>query len=161
MPAGGWRAGDVSRRRHRLRETEIEHLHRTRRGQLDVGRLQIAVHDSLLVRGFERLGNLAADTERLIERKSSLGNAVRQCGPFNQFQNERLPASGILDTVNAADVGMTERGQDLRFTREPRQPLRIAGDACGQDLSATSRFRRLSRARYTSPIPPSPSFSTT
>src|SRR2546429_155681 len=36
-----------------------------------------------------------------------------------------------------------------------------AAYAAGMILIATSRFSRVSRARYTSPIPPSPSFETT
>jgi hypothetical protein len=33
-----------------LRETEIQHFHRSVRSNLDVGRLQVAVNDPLLVR---------------------------------------------------------------------------------------------------------------
>ena len=44
----------------RLRQAEVEHLHDAVRSQLDVGRLQVAVDDPLLVGGFERLGDLRA-----------------------------------------------------------------------------------------------------
>ena len=37
---------------------------------LDVGGLEIAVDDALLVRGFERLGDLPRDRQRLVERAS-------------------------------------------------------------------------------------------
>ena len=47
-------------RLQRLRQTEVEHLHRAVGADLDVGRLQIAMDDALLVRGFERLGDLLA-----------------------------------------------------------------------------------------------------
>ena len=50
------RAGRV----HRLREAEVEHLHRAVGADLDVRGLQIAMDDALLVRGLERLGDLLA-----------------------------------------------------------------------------------------------------
>ena len=43
---------------HRLGQTKVEHLHRAVRADLDVRRLQIAVDDAVVVRGFQRLGNL-------------------------------------------------------------------------------------------------------
>ena len=44
----------ASTRLQRLGQAEVEHLDRAVRPDLDVGRLQIAVDDALLVRGFER-----------------------------------------------------------------------------------------------------------
>ena len=46
----------------RLGETEVEHLDRAvPLGQLDVGRLEVAVDDPALVRVLERLGDLARE----------------------------------------------------------------------------------------------------
>ena len=53
---------------HRLRETEVEHLHRAVGAHFDVRGLQIAVNDALFVRGFERLGDLLRDGQCLVER---------------------------------------------------------------------------------------------
>ncbi len=77
------RGGRDGRRVHRLGarrgsggerfgETEIQHLHRAVRAHLDVGGLQIAMDDPLLVRGFERFGNLPGDRQHLVERHSGL-----------------------------------------------------------------------------------------
>ena len=52
-----------------LREAEVEHLHHAVRRDLDVRGLQIAMDDPLLVGGFERLGDLPRDRQRLVERK--------------------------------------------------------------------------------------------
>ena len=43
-------------------------LTRPSRGDLDVGRLQIAMDDAALVRGVERVGNLPGDRQRLGDR---------------------------------------------------------------------------------------------
>ena len=45
------------------------------------------------------------------------------------------------------DVRMIQRGQDLRFALEAREPIGIGGNASGSILSATSRFSLVSRAR--------------
>ena len=52
---------------------------------------------------------------------------------------------------------MVERGEDLRFALEPREAIGIVGERqAGSTLIATSRFSFVSRARYTSPMPPAP-----
>ena len=51
-----------------LGEAEVEHLHLAVRRELDVGGLQVAVDDALLVRLLERLGDLLRDRERLVDR---------------------------------------------------------------------------------------------
>ena len=61
LPAAGWL--------HRLREAEVEYLHRAIRPHLDVGGFEIAMDDPLLVRGFEGFGDLPCDRQRLIDWK--------------------------------------------------------------------------------------------
>ena len=57
---------------HRLRQAEVQHLHRAVLANLDVGGLQIAMDDPLLVRGFERLGDLLRDRQRFVDRDRAL-----------------------------------------------------------------------------------------
>ena len=52
------------------------------------------------------------------------------------------------------DVGMIQRRERLGFALESREPLGIRANASGRTLIATSRPRFVSRARYTSPMPP-------
>jgi hypothetical protein len=56
---------------------------------------------------------------------------------------------------------MGQRRQHLRFALEPGETFGIVGEVIGQDLEPTSRCRRASRARYTSPMPPAPSSAIT
>ena len=66
-------ARDVGRRTiaaNCLGEAKVEHLDDALGRDLDVGGLQIAMDDALFVRGFERLGDLARDGQRLAERQS-------------------------------------------------------------------------------------------
>ena len=63
------RADPIARvRLQRLCQTEVEHLDRAVGADLDVRGLQIAMDDPLLVRGFERVGDLPRDRQRLVER---------------------------------------------------------------------------------------------
>ena len=71
--------------------------------------------DPLLVCRFECLGNLCGDEERLIERNRALGNAICECRPFDELQDERVRAARILEAVNRGNVWMIEGGKDLRF----------------------------------------------
>jgi hypothetical protein len=57
---GHWHVGAFSRAR-----AEVEDLHDAVRRDLDVGGLQIAMDDASLVRGIERIGDLARDGQRV------------------------------------------------------------------------------------------------
>ena len=59
---------DAARRIHRFGQPEVEHLHRAVGADLDVRGLEIAMDDALLVRGFQRLGDLLRDRQRVGER---------------------------------------------------------------------------------------------
>ena len=93
------RRGDGRRRRGgrcavavrppRLGQPEVEHLGDTIGAKLDVGRLEVAVDDPLLVRGFERLGDLPRDGQGLIERDRAAGDALRQVLALDQLHDQR------------------------------------------------------------------------
>ena len=106
-----------------LRETEIEHLDGAVIADLDVGRLEIAMHDAGLVRRFERLGNLPRDGEGFVKGNRALRDAIRERRPLHQLHHERRNAAGLLEAVDRGDVGMVERGQRLRFAVEARQAV--------------------------------------
>ena len=58
----------------RLGEAEVEHLDGAVVADLDVGGLEVAMDDALLVRGLERLGDLAGDGQRLGQRDRAAGH---------------------------------------------------------------------------------------
>jgi hypothetical protein len=113
-----------------FRETEIQHLHRAVWPHLHVCGFQVAMDDTLLVRGFERLGDLARDRQRFVERYRSARDSLREIFPLDEFHHEGV----AFDPVDGCDVGMVERRQHLRFAREPRQPIRIEREGLRQDL---------------------------
>ena len=130
QPAARARAG----RAKRLGQAEIQHLHRAVRPHLDVGRLQIAVDDPRLVRRFQRLGDLARDRQRLVQRDRAVPKSIGQRRPLDQLQDEPVDSLAPLQSVDCPDVRMVQRRQDLRFALEPREPVRIGRHRRGQHL---------------------------
>ena len=80
------------------------------------------------------LADLPADAHRLVERNRSLGDAIRQRRSLDELQDERGFPIGVFQPVNGGDVGMVQRGEELRFALEAGQPIGIAGEEVGQDL---------------------------
>ena len=126
----------------RLRQAEVQHLHRAVRPDLDVGGLQVAVDDALLVRGFERLGDLLRDRQRLVERNRPLRDAVGERRPLDQLHDEGLHTIRLLQTVDVSDVRMIERGEDLRLSLEPREPVRVRRERIRQHLQGIVPLER-------------------
>ncbi len=73
--------------------------------------------DPLLVRGFERLGDLLRDGQRFIERDRAARDALRQIVALDEFHHERGDACAFLEAVDRGDVRMIERRERLRASR--------------------------------------------
>ena len=130
-----------------LGQAEVEHLDHAIGRDLDVGRLQIAMDDALLVRRFERLGDLPRNRHRLVQRQRPAGDPIGQRLALDQFEDQRMRLAAVLEPVNRADVRMVERGQHLRFALEAGQAFGIGREGSGRIFSATSRLSFVSRAR--------------
>ena len=108
-----------------LRQTEVEHLHRAVGGDLDVGRLEIAVNDAALVRGLQRRRRSAAQcSARPSGGSRSARDTLGQRLAFDELQDEAADARAVFDAVDRADVRMVERGEQPGFTLEARPMLR-------------------------------------
>ena len=59
-----------------LRQAKVHNLDLSRRGDHDVGALDVAVDDVLLVRCLKTLGGLDGDVECLVELERALGDLV-------------------------------------------------------------------------------------
>ena len=113
-----------------LGETEIEHLDGAVWTDLDVGRLEIAMDDALLVRSFERVSYLPCNRERLVQRNWALGDPIGQRGAIDELHRQRA----LFEPVNRGDVGMVQRGQELRLALEAGEAIGIRGKQFRQDL---------------------------
>ena len=90
--------------------------------------------DAALVRGFQRIGDLTRDRERVVERQRTLGDLFRQRLALDELEHQRGAAIHVLEAVNRADVGMIQRRQHARFALEAREAFWIAREQPRQDL---------------------------
>ena len=103
--------------------------------------------DPLLVRRFERLGDLLRDGQRFVERDRAARDPLRQIVALDQFHHEGGHAPAFFEAVDGGDVRMIQRGQRLRFARESRQAIRIVRERLGQDLDRDVAIQlRIARA---------------
>ena len=97
---------------------------------------------------------------RAIDSASSTETGPRNPGgqrlAVDELHHQCLRAVGLLETVDVGDVGVIERGEHFGLALERASRPGSEATNCGKVFSATSRFKRVSRARYTSPIPPAP-----
>ena len=119
------------------------------------------MNDALLVRGLEGFGNLLRDGQRLVEWNGSLRDAVGECGPFDQFEDEGRDAVGVLDPVDPPMCGWFSDARSWASRRKRATRSGSCVNDSGSTLSATSRLSFGSLARYTSPMPPAPSGEST
>jgi hypothetical protein len=117
-----------------LRETEVEHLHGAVVAHLDVRRLQIAMNDPLLVRGFEGQRDLPRDRQSFVERHGSAPDALRQIVAFDELHHEGGHAAAFFETVNAGDVRVIQRREHFGFALKPREPIGVGCERRRQDL---------------------------
>ncbi len=92
--------------------------------------------DAGFVGGFERLGNLARDGRRLVERKRALGQALCEGGTFHQLQDESRDALLLGDAVDPGNVRMIQGREDVRLALEAGTPIGVARDRVRQNLES-------------------------
>ena len=101
--------------------------------------------DALLVGSGERVGDLARDAERVVERhpRRRARDVIRERLAVHDLEHEEPRPTRFLEAVNARDVRMIERGENLRFALEPRDAIVILRECLGEDLQrdVTIEFR--------------------
>jgi len=107
--------------------------------------------DPLLVRRLEPLDDLPRDRKHFVEWHRTGEEALGERRPFDQLHHESAHVvSGFSRTffepVNRGDRRMIERGQQLRFAREPRDAVGVVAKSLRQDfdrhLAAQTRIMR-------------------
>ena len=95
---------------------------------------QITMDDVLVVRSFERLGNLSSQFKSLFNRQRTSRQPVRERLAINQLHDEELRAALLVESVDGSDVWVIERGQELRLTVEAGHAVRPLRHVLWEDL---------------------------
>ena len=122
-------------------EPKIQHLHDAIGADFDVGGFQIAMDDASFVRRFERQGDLMRDGQCLVGGNRALGDALGECGSFDQFQHEGRLTILLLEAVDGGDVRVVQRRQDLGFPLKPREACGVGRHRRRQDLDRHVAFQ--------------------
>ena len=100
------------------------------------------MNDPLLVRRFERLGDLPGDEEGLVDRNRPARDPIGERRALDQLHHQGADAIGFFEPVDLGDVPMIERGEHLRLPLETRQALGIAGNGWRQDFDRDQAIQR-------------------
>ena len=116
------------------------------------------MHDARGMRLGETLRDLMSDVGEL-SCETADGEQVAQGLALRPFHGDERHADLMADVMDGQDIGMIQGGGRLGLLLEPTETIGIVGEPPRRTLMAIERLSRVSRARYTSPIPPSPSFA--
>src|SRR5207249_491468 len=123
------------------------------------------MHDPLLVRGLERVSDLAGDLQRLRYRKAyarcptevtrsldaGAGDQLRQRLAFDELEYQGGAAVHVFEAVDRTDVRMIESSEHAGFTLEAGDPVRVPRVKSRQDLDRDVAFQlRIARAVHLS-----------
>ena len=112
----------------------VRRLHRAVRPQCDIGRLQVAMNNAVLVRRFEGFRDLLGDGQGFVEGHRSGGNSIGERRTLDQLEDEGRDAVRFFEAVDAADVLVIQRRERLCFALKPCEAIGVTGKGVGKDL---------------------------
>ncbi len=110
-----------------MAETKIQNFHVPARADKNICRLDVAVNNSAGMRCIQRVGNLDAEIEQLIELQRTALDAVLEGLALQQLHGDKVLAIGDVNFMDGADVWIIQRRGGPRLALEAFDSLRIAG----------------------------------
>ena len=99
-----------------------------------VGRLDIAMDDSLCVGGVESIGDFDGEIEKQVEIERAARDAMLERGAFHVFHSDEDAAIVLADFIDRADIGMIQCGGGAGFAAKTLESLRILRNIFGEKL---------------------------
>ena len=138
--SGERRRGDVHRR-HRPGQPEVEQL-QPGRGEEDVRRLEIAMHDALAVQDRQGVEHDGGSAHRIVGRHRAAGQPVGERLAFDELHRDIGAPVGGAEVEHLADERMHDPRGHARFAGEPIAGSRISRVGT-QDLQRHAAFEAL------------------
>ena len=101
-------SGAVLRSGASLARPKSSSLALPRRLRNDVGRLDVPVHDAFGVGGIQRIGDLYAQLQHLLDGQRLSGDVLPQGLALHQFHDQELLALVFVNVMDGADVGVIQ-----------------------------------------------------
>ncbi len=140
------RRAQLQRLRRRLRDPrqpEVHHHHAAVLAQLDVGRLDVAVHHPARMRRLQRRQHAVRDPERLLQRRRAASQPRRQRLALEQLHHDEEVAVALLQRVRARHVHVRHALRQLDLAAQPRALPAVAGQ---RDVDELQRHRLVDQA---------------
>jgi hypothetical protein len=102
-------------------------------------------------------GNLYPDVKNFLSIELATLQSIRQALTFEKFHDKIVNAVVVTDIIQRAYVGVIQTRNGFCFTLKSLPCFITLQERLAQDLE---RPRRVSVARYTSPMPPAPAADT-
>ncbi len=112
-----------------LGNTEVRHLHECFRGDQNVARLDVAVHDALTVSVGQRRRGLGCELRTALGGQcSSTAENFGQGLPLDQLHHNEVGAVVLAPVEDGHDVGVRQIGRGLRFATEAFHKRRVGAE---------------------------------
>ena len=115
-------------------KAEVEDLDRAVGVDHDVGRFEVAVDHTLVVRRGKRLGDRDGDVEQRLERHATGRYLCVERPPLDERHRQKMGLVVLLDREDGDDVRVVEGREGARFPPETLEPRGIGRDLGWQDL---------------------------
>ena len=117
-----------------LGQTEVGDAHLTQGVQEDVGGLDVAVEDALVMGVLQGIADLLDDLDRLAGGERGVADEFLEVGAVHELHEEVEQVIPLAEVEDGDDVGMLEPCQGLRFTLEAQGEVGVMLRGAGEDL---------------------------
>ena len=126
----------------------------------NIGRLDVAVDDSLAVRGVQTICNVDSDFQQAVEFESATADQMLEGRAFHVLHHDEGAAIDVPECHGWCRCWDDSVRKRRALRAESVRGFAGPGDTfSGRNLRATKRPSLVSWALYTTPMPPPPSFS--
>jgi hypothetical protein len=126
-----------------LRDAKIRDLHHARLVDEQVLRLDVAMHDAVIVRALQRVAHRRHDAQRLLRREALGLQKLAQIHAIHELHEQVIKAACLSEVIHADDVRMIQRRERLRLLFKPRRELRIVRPLRGEQFERHEAVQRL------------------
>ena len=117
-----------------LRDSEVGDLHATVLIDKQILRLDVAMHDAVLMRVLQRLADRRHDRQGLLRRKPAELHRLAQIHSVHEFHDQEIQPVAFSKLMHGDNIRMVQRGERLRLLHESLLERRVGDALRGEEL---------------------------